>query len=1210
MGLRITRWLSLLAIWAVFLALLPAAQPVAGQGPAEAFRVFLPIVSHPQGHDPDPSRPPQEPAPPPGFLELPWGRDANSQIFVGQQDGREVLLFKHYLAPIFYRDSTGSWKLIDTRLTGDAGQGYRNTAGPYAATFTTTPGRLVQISRPDATGLSIGLPGATIARPTIAGDTITYPTVALATDLVYQAMPWGVKEDVVLHGPEAAPTFTLTLDTGNATIVPQTDGGWHVQSPTGALLWRILPPQGMDAAGVPAPLTMQVSPLVPGRYQITLNVEPAWLSAPERAFPVRLDPSIADPQYITGDTYVQSGFPDTASANQRALFLGYNTLNNRQITRIYTTLDLSFLEGVGPESIVSAELRLSQYVQESRAGYTTSLYPVLAPWNPQTLTWRGNERLPIGPRISGYTVPASPNLLTDHRAGWDIVTWLREVRAGRQANYGLTIRADNELAPGGVFHSHSCVCDDGVNELPQFQVVVALDSDLRPALDTWGFDNQSGTPSFEQFVADYGMPVTTHIITETRTLQVLNATMSISLPISFEPAGYAPTLPLTPTAGLTVTLPPELRGALVAPRPIAHAVEETIVSALFDDAFIQDYLAAIEGGLCAGMAAGVAEHYAGLGPGIPDLGGTNTLRSVPPTDQVMNYIEQLHGRQISSQMLNWVSGPGQTDAIRLYNDLAARIATLEWRQNPLIIGIRAGADCANVELGHALLPYKVVPLPGSLARIYVYDPNHPPTTDADTGNRYIQIDLATNTWSYELLPATATRPAVLWQGQNLVTMPLAIYREAPVLPTQSDTDILAVSGGQRAAWGGQRAAWGGHAALFGGQRAAWGGDPESHTGCIPADGGFRFVQEISRTTRVVPYSGWRNDQAFPDTLFFPAGQEWSFTGAGSLPGNVGDLLLFGPHALAGMLSVANSTTRDTVTMDAAFQTMTVTTSDAPKLVTAYQMHETDDWTRVYAVSNTMLGSDEQLILLVAEGGDSFTVINQSPITKTVDLGFGHIGGDGVSTVIYHDQVIGPGARLVLTPMQWERVQRAPIVVELDTENDGVIDDTWLLGGDILPAAVASANVPSTPGQVLSIIDWSKTVAAGNHHGWVNLDHPLPPGVTDARGIYGDGSDLRRWLAEGARPELQAGGRLVGIANAYYDLFTAISVLTPGSEQAYKLGDVILMPIYDRIYPARGRQPLTYRISGLAVVRIVTVINSDGQVDCAKIRGELLMMVPD
>ncbi|NTV64375.1 MAG: DNRLRE domain-containing protein, partial [Oscillochloris sp.] len=719
------------------------------------------------------------PAPAPStdtFSEVSAARTAYSDLAIANINGRMVARIRRYAEPNGYYDTaSASWQAIEPQLIAD-GDSYRNTAAGFTARFRSGgTQQILQLGRPGEAILTLSLPAGIAPAPVADTTTITYPNALGTASLVYHSQPWGVKEELVIDAPGGPSSYSLHLDAPGLVPQRQDDGDYLLSDSAGNAIWRIPAPVGADASGAEAALDLSISNSDSGLL-VQLSIDPPWLSDPARSYPIRLDPSLVDPQYIGGESYVQSAAPTIVSYNQRNRFIGYSALKG--ITRLYTPIDLSILpESIAPDQILAARLVLTQYVADSAtAGFASSVYTVPSAWSDLTLNW--NNQPATGSRVSGAQISRD---LEQKR--WDITDWVRTVVTDQTSNHGLTIRADQEMLGGGIFWSSFCYpafCS-APSDRPFLEFEIALDSGLDPLRDTWAWPNREGQPSFAQYADDYGIAETTHVVTETRVLQTLSYTDVLHLPIRFAPLGIDASIPLSITEGLTSTTTSDPSPVLI-PRPLSYLYEEVVVKAIYDDAFSADYTAAMQGGLCMGMAATVADFYANGGPTPDELGGGETVRSIPDQAAAQDFIQTYHGRQIGSQVLNWLADQGRMDVRAYYERLVARIGQAAWRSDPEIIGILKGASCEDMEIGHALLPYKVVPAADARVRVYVYDPNDPPTAADDVANRYIELDLASGTWSYELAPATASRPAVIWVGRDLFSLPLHLLREKPIQP--------------------------------------------------------------------------------------------------------------------------------------------------------------------------------------------------------------------------------------------------------------------------------------------------------------------------------------------------------------------------------------------------------------------------------------------
>ena len=484
------------------------------------------------------------------------------------------------------------------------------------------------------------------------------------------------------------------------------------------------------------------------------------------------------------------------------------------------------------------------------------------------------------------------------------------------------------------------------------------------------------------------------------------------------------------------------------------------------------------------------------------------------------------------------------------------------------------------------MPYRVEPQAGNRGRIYVYDPNY---VDSVSNDHFIEVDLNTNSWRYQLLAPIDLNPEIAWAGNTLNITPFSVYIEEPKLPTEG-TDGLAVDGLN--------------------YKSNFGTDNESlkhannnieadngtHTGCVLSSGGgnLQFVQEISRTQKLTPLKGLNPPSSFPNAYFMPADQAWTFNGLGSVTGSKGgSLLMFGPHALLGAIGPAQASTHDRLHVAETFHTLSFSTTDLPKPMSLFQMHETEAWTRIFGLANMSIGRNEVATMIVSPDAESLEIINTSPLSKAVDLNLTVVGRNIVG-LRRMPVIIEGNARTIFHPI-WDQLEDGPILMEIDAGNNGTIDRVQLLGGQTFPMVTASANVPTTRGQFFTIIEQGNAIQGApiyGNIGWINLDFPLPPGQSPTQHMHGNNTTLVRWLATQKGPMLWNKGNIPAISGTHGGLFNTV--------QNEHMGQIVLIPTYDKIFNPNGAVPVYYRINGFAVVKIIP--SSDTKV----IRAELLL----
>jgi hypothetical protein len=249
--------------------------------------------------------------------EVKTERSLNAKTFANP-DGTQSA--KVYSSPIHYADDKGVLQEIDSTIV-PAAKGFKNAAGAQTISFAASAdsSEIVKIKNPKHE-VSFSMQGARAVKPKVEGSKITYPAVGEGVDLVYVLGSDTLKELVVLHNrpePETSPIFRFDLHAGD--LIPKTTsaGGIDLVDSKGAIQFQIPPGMAMDSNPDPAksgfgPASLELVREGKG-WVVTLKSTAAWLDAPEREYPVYLDPSVYFGNFRQGggyDAFVASGNPN------------------------------------------------------------------------------------------------------------------------------------------------------------------------------------------------------------------------------------------------------------------------------------------------------------------------------------------------------------------------------------------------------------------------------------------------------------------------------------------------------------------------------------------------------------------------------------------------------------------------------------------------------------------------------------------------------------------------------------------------------------------------------------------------------------------------------------------------------------------------------------------------------------------------------------
>jgi hypothetical protein len=239
-----------------------------------------------------------------GAKELTGLRTANSRTFANPDGTRAVEVHPE---PINYPTAGGKWAPIDDSLIEDGTSGYRNKANSIQMRVPKTLNAPVRLDDGDAS-MSFDLVGVAPSLAAIDGNTARYADVFPDVDVEYTMLSGSLKEDVVLKSSEAQSSFSYRLKLSNGLSARLTaQQAVDVADAAGKVRFTLAPPVLEDSSGIPEGLAGPVkATLVPeaGGFTLTYAADKDWLAAPERVFPVRLDPTVLYNSYYS---YVVQG---------------------------------------------------------------------------------------------------------------------------------------------------------------------------------------------------------------------------------------------------------------------------------------------------------------------------------------------------------------------------------------------------------------------------------------------------------------------------------------------------------------------------------------------------------------------------------------------------------------------------------------------------------------------------------------------------------------------------------------------------------------------------------------------------------------------------------------------------------------------------------------------------------------------------------------
>jgi RHS repeat-associated protein len=273
-----------------------------------------------------PTAPAASPPPAPG-IEVESARTARSQTYRLPNGQLETRLFG---APVHFQNPAGEWKPVGEQLREVNGV---LTNGPNSFDV-----QLPQQADAGPVRLSIGeywvasqLIGPDTGAAELQAGVASYERASARVSFEYRGTSTGLKEDIVLAGPEQPSSFAFELS-ASPGIEPSLDpdGGIRFRSEDGEVVVTLPPPVMSDSSpkqpAVSRAIRYELGPERDGTWQLELVADRKWLEDPKRVWPTRLDPTMSvgpELDCVIGGQTGETGWIDCSGWGREELLAGY-----------------------------------------------------------------------------------------------------------------------------------------------------------------------------------------------------------------------------------------------------------------------------------------------------------------------------------------------------------------------------------------------------------------------------------------------------------------------------------------------------------------------------------------------------------------------------------------------------------------------------------------------------------------------------------------------------------------------------------------------------------------------------------------------------------------------------------------------------------------------------------------------------------------------
>jgi RHS repeat-associated protein len=412
------------------------------------------------------------PAQDPG-IELAGERTATSETFRLSDGSRETRIYE---TPINYRDGD-EWKPIDEGLHETASGTVSNGEGPVDLNLPSTlQAGATRVSQGDQ-WVASSLEGTGTQAVNVEGGMATYESPESDAAFQYTTLPYGLKEEIELAGPDSPATFHYELSASNG-LAPKLldDGSIGFQDGEEKTVF-VLPAPTIADAGSSEPTSVRIGyslqPSGNGTWSLALEVDRAWLAAPDREWPARIDPTVEVTSKGTKDCQfwwwqnakltntIEKKPPECGMYGQSTLMVGRSSPT---IYRSALKFDLSTV----PKNASIASATVNLYDPWEATGFgTVQLRRVTHDWD-ESLNWllytqHGSPNAKW--KAPGGDIGEDGSELSTSERGTGVGWWsfnkglpvlVSEWVEGTKPNYGLIVKlADESQGMFGLYSSSS-----------------------------------------------------------------------------------------------------------------------------------------------------------------------------------------------------------------------------------------------------------------------------------------------------------------------------------------------------------------------------------------------------------------------------------------------------------------------------------------------------------------------------------------------------------------------------------------------------------------------------------------------------------------------------------------------------------------------------------------------------------------------------------
>ncbi len=279
---------------------------------------------------------------------------------------------------------------------------------------------------------------------------VIYPNILKDVDITYDIISESVKENIILKTLESTENkFIFNLDIGDLVAKLNEDNSISIYNSKNVVISKIDSPYMYDSKLEYSDEIDLV--LIKNEKNYTLEIKPnkEWLKSSERAFPVKIDPTVNTSLYYQDiqDTYIYSG-DDNNSTRYRA----HIVRAGGGISKIFRSLIKFTLPTLNTgDQVINAQLNLCNYPDTEEWNPWTgplqiNVHKVTSNWQQDTAYWSNSANIYDSKIVDYMTYQYDVNNMMKQNS-WNITSIVKDWYVTGN-NYGLMLKENTEAITG------------------------------------------------------------------------------------------------------------------------------------------------------------------------------------------------------------------------------------------------------------------------------------------------------------------------------------------------------------------------------------------------------------------------------------------------------------------------------------------------------------------------------------------------------------------------------------------------------------------------------------------------------------------------------------------------------------------------------------------------------------------------------------------